>query len=778
MKYWTGKLLQLALTLVTMGVLLTSALAAETDTLTLTSYPKGGSVSVSSTDTTSFYVMPTLTDADGNDVTDDYDPTFLWYLDNTLVSSTYYYEFPAGMPSSSYTLTCSVSARNLNDGTVKTAQITWYPSVKYTEDITLTINQNLRDFYFTSTETETGTSVYEEFLSILDLRSNADLSSYTVSFIPTTSRIATLSGGLLCPLDEIEETYLSISNHGTWTASYSITHDNTEVVSGKLTIVIEPHISMDMFYAAVPGENVNIPAIDFMKFWNSVSTRATLDYVNITSCTGANGVLCYDHSATEKRHTNALGLVMYADARTNAQKPMLDLTFIPSASSSKYPSGTVTIEFTASGTDQNNRTVTFDGSIIIFYTDKEAENISYDCTTTHIMLNASDFIGVYRDVTGSKVKTPSFSIMFLDVPSYGTLYRNYSNDFYGGFNSTVLTEDNRSSMTFSSLSTGINSIDKLAYVPNVHSPRGETIRYAAYSGTTILYIGTVSFTSRELVITYSTTSSELAFSSADFFAPDSPLLYAQYLAFGTPSSGTLYKGYANGSGTQVRPGDYFSYKTAHGVSLLDDVTYVPKADFTGIVEIPFTASSLTGGSITGRIRIYVVGKTFEDVDPNNWAAPYINRLYASGIISGTSATAHTFSPDANMTYGAALKMILTAAGYPKQSETGGTHWASNYLNLAYKKGIVSSTDIDLDAAVDRTTIAELAAKALDLSKAKSVDSGIIAPSDSTNGYVYALYNAGIINGSFVGGKNYFYGDKLITRAEVAKIICMINDYVN
>lgn len=780
MKHWTGKILQLALALVTMSVLLTTALAAETDTLTLTARPEGGSVAIDSTENTPFYVLPTLTAIDGTDVTDEYHYTFQWQLNNVLVSTTNYYEFPAGVNASSYILTCSVSARHLEDDTVKTAQVTWYPSVKYVENINLTINQNIRDFYFTSTETQSGSSVYEELLAVLDLRSSADLSNYSVSFIASNSKIATLNGNLLCPLDRIDETYLSISSHGTWTATYSVMLDGTEVVSGKITIVIEPHISMDLLYTAAPGESVVIPAFDLMKFWNSASPRATLDYINITACTGLNGVLCYDHAPNEKRHTSALGQFMYIETKSSTQNPLLDLTFIPTKLSNKYPTGTVTIEFTASGTDRGNTTVTMTGTIMILYTDKDVETISYNCSSTYITLNSSDFIDVYRTVTGSKVKKPAFSIAFLDIPSCGTLYRNYSSDLYGTINSDALTEDNRATMSFSSLSTGIDSIDKLAYVPSLVLSGGETIRYVAYSGTNILYIGTVNFTAKELIITYSATPSGLTFSSTDFFTPDSPLLSAQYITFGAPSSGTLYKDYANGTGTQVRSGDYFSYQKALGVSLLDTVTYVPKADFTGIVEIPFSAHSLTGGSINGRVRIYVAATAFEDVDPNGpygWAAPYINRLYASGIISGTSATAHTFSPEANMTYGAALKMILTAAGYPKQSETGSTHWASSYLKLAYEKGIVSSTDIDLDAAVDRTTIAELSAKALGLGKASSVDPGVIAPSDSSNGYVYALYNAGIINGSFVEGQNYFYGNKLITRAEVAKIICMINDYI-
>ena len=771
MKHLTGKLLQLIFTLVTLSVIFTTAFAAESDRFILTPSPDDGKISVSAMESTYFYVIPEITDTNGNDVTDDYELEFVWRLNNKLVSTEIDYEFyPKDLSITTYTLTCSVTATNWKDGTVKRSQRTWYPTVEYKQDLKVTISQNIGTYYFDSNETQDGLSVYDHIYDAIDPPGSVDLRNYYVTFTPLNSKIATLSNTSKDRLTNLKDLYLTISGSGTWSAEYSVTLDDKVVISGKLRIEIEPYIGMDLFFAAEPGETVTISPSIFEDFWfNSTEGLCTLEYISITSCTGLSGVLCYDHTDNEKNCKSAKSMSLYLEPRRN-QKELLDLTFVPSKSNK---AGTVTIKFKANGTDYNDNDIIIHGSIIIFYSNEEASALSYDCVSSHVMLSTADFTEVYRAITGSKVKNPSYSIRFLDIPTHGTLYRDYDKDQLGAYGSTALTKNNLARMSFSSLSSATNSLDHLAYVPTTHSTAGDTVRYVAYSGSNILYIGTVTFTSREFIVTYTTTSN-VTFSSADFFTYDSPLMSVQYVNFATPIHGTLYRNYENGNGFRVKPSDYFSNKSIYGVHLLDSLTYVPQEGFTGIVEIPFYGTSLLSGSVFGRVRIYVAGNAFEDIDPNGWATPYIYRLIASGIVSGTSAT--TFSPEKELTYGEALKMILMAAGHPKQDETC-TPWAQNYLELAFKKGIVSSKDIDLSAKIDRTSIAEIIAKALGMKKASSIDVGINAPSDTNNGYVYALYNAGILNGSNdANGINHFYGDKFFTRAEIAKVICMINDY--
>ena len=75
--------------------------------------------------------------------------------------------------------------------------------------------------------------------------------------------------------------------------------------------------------------------------------------------------------------------------------------------------------------------------------------------------------------------------------------------------------------------------------------------------------------------------------------------------------------------------------------------------------------------------------------------------------------------------------------------------------------------------MDRNTIASIAAKALKLSPVTNITSPFV---DSNDGYVLALYQAGIVEGTTNGGRAYYYGTSTIKRGEICAIICRINDY--
>lgn len=648
------------------------------------------------------------------------------------------------------------------------------------DDISVTISQDVSYYYFTDDDTESGYSVYELIRNALPYHSSALTSDYTVYFSNYSSTVGVLSGlGYFnsCKLNDLDEVYLSISSAGTFTADYVVTLSGTEVLSGRLYIEVEPVSGYDIIYSASVGQDVTLDLDDFYDFWDTTSYyQGTLSYVRINSVTGLNGTLCYNHSASEARHSSANSGTFYADPSSSYHKDLSKLTFVPSKSGSKYPTGTVTISFTAVGTSQRNHSVSANGRVIITYTHDDVDPIVYDYVNMYLTLNSADFNSVYKAATGSTSRNPSYSIKFLDLPKYGTLYYNYNGVNFTNQNGIQLTERNVDSLSFSNLSSGNYSISKVAYVPVYNSTLTDSVRYAVYSGNTLQYIGTITFNVKNTVITYGCSSEGVKFSSSDFYRVGSA--NNQYISFGTPSSGTLYKDYADGQGTAVYGYESFSHSAYSSTNTLDDLTYVPQAGYTGIVEIPFYANSLFGTtfSASGTVRIYVVAKGFSDVDSGIWYARYINRLYASGIVGGTGSS--TFSPNANMKYGEALKMILIAAGYPKQVEVAGKDWAKNYLTLAYREGIVASTNIDLNGDVTRDAIAEIAAKAMGLPPSSTIHAGIIGPVDSTNGYVYALYNEGIVDGTSTGAINYFHGSSYITRAQVAKIICNIMDYKN
>ncbi len=667
-------------------------------------------------------------------------------------------------------------------------------TVKNSANVSVTIPQNLGTYAFTDASTTEGSSIYDQIVAALGYNYtgtwypsigypnyNYGYDSYGITIKQTsTGNAASLYGNTAnTTLGTLGGVSLSISGTGTWTGSYSvyaytgIGSATTEVLSGNITVKIEPATGMPILYTASVGESVALDINDFYTFWNEATNgRGTLQSVTINSVNvgTVGGTLCANHSAGERTHTNASGRTYYVSPTGYNQNALGSLTFFP-GTNNRYKTGSVTISFTATGSNYyvvgtGTRTTSCSGTVTILYTNGEVQPINYPASTSYTALKSADFDAVYQQATGTTTRYPNYSVKFLDVPTYGTLYTNFTvNSRTGQVSGTELTSKN--------IGTAITrtALDKMAYVPGYRGV-GDSIRYAVYSGSTLQYVGTVNFGVGKLEVSYSCGASGVAFKASDFFSTSGTLLTSQYITFGTPSSGTLYKG----GSTRVYATDKFGYtaNAASGVLAINTVTYVPNAGFNGTVEIPFTSVTYTGGKLSGTVKIAVTTKTFTDVPATHWAYTYVSRLVAEGVVSGTTPT--TYSPGADVKYGEALKMILIAAGYPAQSEGSGSNWAANYLTLAYNNGIVSSRSVDLNKAIDRNTIAEIAAKALKLGSASRINTGIIAPTDSTNGYVYALYNAGIVAGDSSSGRNCYYGSRSITRAEVAKVICNVSDY--
>ena len=122
-----------------------------------------------------------------------------------------------------------------------------------------------------------------------------------------------------------------------------------------------------------------------------------------------------------------------------------------------------------------------------------------------------------------------------------------------------------------------------------------------------------------------------------------------------------------------------------------------------------------------------------------------------------------------MTYGEALKMIMRAAGYSAQPQGTGADWAINYKNVAVNDGLVGA-DIVLSSNISRSAVASLAARALKLTPVTDIASPF---ADTSDGYVLALYQAGIIKGDGTGRYN---GGNAISRAEISAVIYRINTY--
>ena len=524
----------------------------------------------------------------------------------------------------------------------------------------------------------------------------------------------------------------------------------------------------DIIYPAKSGDDVEFDVNDFEDFWEDKYSKGSLDYVTFGSISSSRGTLVDadgDKVTSKKEY--------YVDP--GKRDLALDgVTFEPGRNTKT----TVTIDFTAHGTNNSKRDAELSGTVVILYTEKDPEAIVYSSTGKNITLDADDFLDNYKDTMGSSAS--NIQIQFLEVPSNGTLYYNYNERTEKG---TELTSKNVANYTFSTSSRASKSIEDVTYVPDSRG-RSDTVRFACYtSGGDLRYYGEVTFgqTVQNVTVNMTSTSSGVTFQASTFFNADDALLSANTISFGTPSSGTLYKNWNGTSGTRVTASDMFSYvASVTGNASISTVTYVPVAGYSGTVTIPFSAYGAAGGIVSGTVSIRVTATTpttiFTDVPTTGsqaWAYPFINRLATAGVVSGVTPT--TYGPKQTVKWGEALKMVLLGAGHPAQVEGTGSNWASGYLTYAVNNGIVSNTNINLSSNITRLEMAELAAKALGMSPASRINTGIVGPTDTTNGYVYALYNAGIVGGDSSSGQNRYNGGSTLLRDEMAKIVCGVMD---
>ena len=524
----------------------------------------------------------------------------------------------------------------------------------------------------------------------------------------------------------------------------------------------------DIIYPAKSGDDVEFDVNDFEDFWEDKYSKGSLDYVTFGSISSSRGDLVDADGDKVSSRTK-----YYADP-TSKQADLDGITFEPGRNTKT----TVTIDFTAHGTNNSKRDAELSGTVVILYTEKDPEAIVYSSTGKNITLDADDFLDNYKDTMGSSAS--NIQIQFLEVPSNGTLYYNYNERTEKG---TELTSKNVANHTFSTSSRASKSIEDVTYVPDSRG-RSDTVRFACYtSGGDLRYYGEVTFgqTVQNVTVNMTSTSSGVTFQASTFFNADDALLSANTISFGTPSSGTLYKNWNGTSGTRVTASDMFSYvASVTGNASISTVTYVPVAGYSGTVTIPFSAYGAAGGIVSGTVSIRVTATTpttiFTDVPTTGsqaWAYPFINRLAAAGVVSGVTPT--TYGPKQTVKWGEALKMVLLGAGHPAQVEGTGSNWASGYLTYAVNNGIVSNTNINLSSNITRLEMAELAAKALGMSPASRINTGIVGPTDTTNGYVYALYNAGIVGGDSSSGQNRYNGGSTLLRDEMAKIVCGVMD---
>lgn len=169
---------------------------------------------------------------------------------------------------------------------------------------------------------------------------------------------------------------------------------------------------------------------------------------------------------------------------------------------------------------------------------------------------------------------------------------------------------------------------------------------------------------------------------------------------------------------------------------------------------------------------------FSDVASNHWANAYITKLSDSGVINGYPDG--TFKPDATLTKGAFLKLIVTASldGIDFTQVAGDfEHWAAPYVKVAENYGVLEKDAItkeNIDEPMSRIDVIKVLSlcdinmrgrdqKALDYLTFSDIDD-----LDTASEILLSHAVANEIIGGYPDGT--FKPQNNLTRAEASKIL--------
>ena len=558
-------------------------------------------------------------------------------------------------------------------------------------------------------------------------------------------------------------------------------------VTGTLVITTDKTGSStakgDVTYTVKAGDEVAFDEDDFKKVYDSSNCTGSFKYVEFSrpdSVFNNAGTL---YSRYGKRNETAFtrsslsGTTFGYDSYEDADYSLDDLSFV----ADRTFSDSITLSFTLYGGKNSKCDQSTTGTLVITtgtsaVTSRYVGNIRYNTTpNTALQINANDIARLFHKYTSGG------SLQYLtltSVPATGSLYYNYYNASKYGATRTQLTASMAGSMIFSYSPASASEYDlsELTYIPS-GSNYCTALTFTGYSssGTAVSATILISVTASPVSEVYSVTTKGTSVNfpansvySAVASATGFGLSSIQLLELPASTAGVLYVGSYAADTTSA-------YSYGSDTDSMSQLRFIPNSGFTGSVSIPYVALSSSGTALgAGVVSIGVVDsvKKFTDISTSTWCYKYVTELASANVISGYSNG--TFQEKNTITYGAALKLIMLAAGYGEQAPTVKRSTFSGYLAKAKAAGLVSGNP-KLNGPITRLQIAQIAAKAL-----KLPTSGLPSKkpfTDTNDVYVQALNAAGIIEGYFSNGTSTYKPNNTLTRGQVSAIVWRMKNSV-
>ena len=563
---------------------------------------------------------------------------------------------------------------------------------------------------------------------------------------------------------------------GTGSRTNQSTTGTLKITSGKSSSTTSKG---DITYTVKAGSEVSFDEDDFQKLYDKSSCTGTFKYLAFdrpgTDYTSAGAIYSRYGKRNETSFSrsalngNSFGYSDYADGDYD----LSDLSFV----ADKSFSGSITLSFTLYGGTGSRTNQSTTGTLVITSGNSGSSrsyyvgNIRYSVTPgTALQINPNDIARYFKKCSGGNL----MYVTLTSLPTAGSLYYNYyGTSQYGASSRTQMTAASAAGRMFAySPSTKTEyALSELTYIPS-GANYCTAIGFTAYGGNGQSYTGSIliSVSTQAVPEIYSVTTKgtsvsfpATAISSAVSGATGASLSSIQLLDLPATTSGVVYYGSSVANTT-----------SQYAYANLSQLRFVPNSNFTGSVSIPYVALNSSGTAMAmGQFSIGVVSsvKKFRDIATTTWCYKYVTELSSANIISGYSNG--SFQEKNTITYGAALKLIMLAAGYGEQAPTVKGSTFSGYLAKAKADGLVTGNP-KLNGSITRLQIAQIASKALKLSTTNLSNKKPFT--DTNDVYVQALNAAGIIEGYFSNGTSTYKPNSTLTRGQVSAIVWRMRNY--
>lgn len=433
--------------------------------------------------------------------------------------------------------------------------------------------------------------------------------------------------------------------------------------------------SGDILYTCTPGRSVSFDDADFNRLCRDL-TGSRLNYVEFQSLpNSSDGTLYYNSSAvrTGTRYYNGSSSPRIDNLSFRASSGFsseVNIPFVGLATSGESFNGVVTISTASSGSG---------GGGIRYTTDSK----------TAAVFDRGDFDDLSREETDRSISTVRF-----EVPgsSQGYLYRNYRSSSSMGTRITSTT------------SVSASDLDRIAFVPA--SGYTGTV-YIDFRGTASgdggTFNGTVEIqvdrSPADVTARYSTRTAPVQLNSGDLSQGSRTLSSVRFTSLPSSGAGYLYYQYTSPTRYGRQASTSASYQ-ASGGSLISDLSFVPRAGYSGTVTIPYIGTNSNGSTFEGEV-VVTVSPTYSSSyfsDMGGYSAAQqaaVDYLYDHNITRGLAVG--QYGPESRIRRGDFARMVYQAFELSPAGSANTFHdvpsdtYYAEAVNALAARGVVSGT---------------------------------------------------------------------------------------